>query len=224
VTAAKRARSDQAKIEKRQRLIDAARALFGTREFAGITVDEIAAASGVSKGTVFVYFGTREELFLAVARELFDDYFASLTEAIGGEDVPGSADRLKGFILSSFEGRDDFLKMLPLLGVLIEKNVSDGCLRDFKRFLLGGLVSLGGAADRVFPFLPAAGGGARFFFWIYGVVIGFLNLADPGERARGIIEAESMDPFRFEFGPELEAFLGLVLRGMDQAPAVGSRR
>lgn len=49
-------------------LIEAALDLFVEKGFAATRVEEIAARAGVSKGTLFLYYGSKEELFKAVVR------------------------------------------------------------------------------------------------------------------------------------------------------------
>lgn len=50
-------------------LIEAALALFVEKGFAATRVEEVAAHAGVSKGTLFLYFPSKEDLFKAVVRE-----------------------------------------------------------------------------------------------------------------------------------------------------------
>jgi hypothetical protein len=50
-------------------ILDAARTVFAQRGFAGATIDAIALAAGVAKGTVYLYFESKRELFLASLRE-----------------------------------------------------------------------------------------------------------------------------------------------------------
>lgn len=57
-------RRERKKRETRQRISDVATALFYARGFDAVTVDEIAAAAGVSKMTVFNHFARKEELIL----------------------------------------------------------------------------------------------------------------------------------------------------------------
>lgn len=49
-------------------LLDAALALFAEKGFAATRCEEVAARAGVSKGTLFLYFPTKEDLFKAVVR------------------------------------------------------------------------------------------------------------------------------------------------------------
>lgn len=52
----------------RQKLFDAAMELIGQRGAAAVTVDEIAAAAGVAKGTVYYNFGSKNELVAQLLR------------------------------------------------------------------------------------------------------------------------------------------------------------
>jgi AcrR family transcriptional regulator len=52
-----------------QELVSAALTLFVERGYAATRLEDVAAAAGVSKGTVYLYFANKEELFKAVVRE-----------------------------------------------------------------------------------------------------------------------------------------------------------
>jgi TetR/AcrR family transcriptional regulator len=56
-------------------LLEAALTLFVEKGFAGTRVDEVAKLAGVSKGTLFLYFSSKEELFKAVVRENISGLF-----------------------------------------------------------------------------------------------------------------------------------------------------
>ena len=52
-----------------QELLEAALSLFVEKGFAATRSEEVAAKAGVSKGTLYLYFPSKEELFKAVVRE-----------------------------------------------------------------------------------------------------------------------------------------------------------
>ena len=56
----------------RERLLDAATAVFAERGYRAASVDEIAAAAGVTKGAVYWNFEGKEHLFLALIEERVD--------------------------------------------------------------------------------------------------------------------------------------------------------
>ncbi|WP_426228082.1 TetR/AcrR family transcriptional regulator [Pseudarthrobacter sp. DSP2-3-2b1] len=56
----------------RQKLFEASMELIGERGTAGVTMDEIAAAAGVSKGTVYYNFGSKSDLIAQLLRHGVD--------------------------------------------------------------------------------------------------------------------------------------------------------
>ena len=82
---AERGDDNQAKRERRKEarpgeLLDAALDLFVEKGFAATRSEEVAARAGVSKGTLFLYFPSKEELFKAVVRENMSGRFAEWQE------------------------------------------------------------------------------------------------------------------------------------------------
>ncbi|MGS5088323.1 TetR/AcrR family transcriptional regulator [Hydrogenophaga sp. A37] len=63
-------------------LLDAALALFVEKGFAATRVEEVAARAGVSKGTLFLYFPSKEELFKAVVRETISGRFSEWNQEL----------------------------------------------------------------------------------------------------------------------------------------------
>lgn len=82
---------------KRRQIMEGARATFLARGFDGASMNDIARKAGVSKGTLYVYFASKEALFEALAREgkaRQAERFAKLSE-----DLP-PAETLRRFGLS----------------------------------------------------------------------------------------------------------------------------
>ena len=74
-------RAEPGKRERRKEarpgeLLDAALDLFVEKGFAATRAEEVAARAGVSKGTLFLYFQSKDELFKAVVRENISGRFA----------------------------------------------------------------------------------------------------------------------------------------------------
>jgi TetR/AcrR family transcriptional regulator len=59
---------ERRKQDRPGELLDAALDLFVEKGFAATRVEEVAARAGVSKGTLFLYFPSKEDLFKAVVR------------------------------------------------------------------------------------------------------------------------------------------------------------
>src|SRR5689334_13572910 len=54
---------------KRRQILDGARAVFLSQGFDAASMGEIARAAGVSKGTLYVYFKSKEELFESIVHQ-----------------------------------------------------------------------------------------------------------------------------------------------------------
>ncbi len=72
---------------KRRQIMDGARRTFLANGFDAASMNEIARTAGVSKGTIYVYFDNKEELFEAMIEEercaIFSDLYWALEQ--GGE-------------------------------------------------------------------------------------------------------------------------------------------
>ena len=77
-----RQRRSRRKEARPGELLDAALALFVEKGFAATRVEEVAARAGVSKGTLFIYFPSKEELFKAVVRENISGRFTEWGEEL----------------------------------------------------------------------------------------------------------------------------------------------
>src|ERR1700691_5739767 len=54
---------------KRRQIVEGARSIFPAQGFDGASMNDIAGAAGVSKGTLYVYFDNKEQLFQAIVQE-----------------------------------------------------------------------------------------------------------------------------------------------------------
>jgi AcrR family transcriptional regulator len=68
-----------------------AHTLFAERGYAAVTMDEVAAAVGVTKPLLYNYFGNKEQLYLACMEPAGDALVATVIEAVSRTDSPGDA-------------------------------------------------------------------------------------------------------------------------------------
>jgi AcrR family transcriptional regulator len=86
--------------EGRQYKFELAAGIFTKKGYHKTTVDEIAAAIGVSKGTIYYYFKNKEELYLAIIREGIDLFHGQLCKA--AESPAGPKDKIRKLIRGHF--------------------------------------------------------------------------------------------------------------------------
>ena len=100
----------QRRSEDRPREIcGAALELFAERGFAGTRVDDIAARAGVSKGTLYLYFKDKEEIFGAVVRNTVAPNIAMIRETVAASDMP-----FRLIVQSLLERVVDMAERLPI--------------------------------------------------------------------------------------------------------------
>ncbi len=99
-------------------IVEAALALFSEKGFAATRLDEIAARAGVSKGALYLYFATKEELFRAV-----------VTQAV----APDLA-RVAAFA-RTFEG--SFAGLLSLFARVLAQTVATGSIGPIAKAVIG---------------------------------------------------------------------------------------
>lgn len=195
-------RREQNKLEKRGRIIAAARALFTHKGFDATTSQEIADAAGVAGGTIFTYAKTKDDLLILVFHdEMLEVVERGFTAARGSETL---LDQVIVFFetLVTYHERD-----LPLAHALMRQLGYVGSdeqrtlVRELMTRLLGRLAQLVEAAKgrsevgAASPLLSSARGlFAIYYFHLGGLLSGYLD--------------------RPQFDRNLRTDLGLLLRGL----------
>ncbi|MBT8162754.1 MULTISPECIES: TetR/AcrR family transcriptional regulator [Arthrobacter] len=90
----------------KQRLFEASMELIGVRGASGVTVDEIAAAAGVSKGTVYYNFGSKSDLIAQLLRHGVDIMLDRLRTIEGLHEDPLEA--MEAMLGQAMEFMDDY--------------------------------------------------------------------------------------------------------------------
>jgi AcrR family transcriptional regulator len=76
---------------KRQRIADTAARLFASRPFHKVRLDDVAAAAGVGKGTVYIYYKSKEDLYASLVSGDFRALVHSIRDDVNGHAPPDAA-------------------------------------------------------------------------------------------------------------------------------------
>ncbi len=129
------------KEDRPQEITAAAFSAFAEKGYAATRVDEVARRAGVSKGLLYLYFRTKEELFKAVIRSLVVPRIDALTAMIDASELTAEE-----FLRGPFV---DFIKTLPgsPIAVVIRLMIAEGPKHpDLVQFYWDNVVSRGLAA------------------------------------------------------------------------------
>jgi len=84
-------RYQRRKEDRPQEITEAAFAAFAEKGFTATRVEEVARRAGVSKGLLYLYFKTKEELFKAVIRNVVTPRVDELTRTLDGSELNAEA-------------------------------------------------------------------------------------------------------------------------------------
>ncbi|GAA3819689.1 TetR/AcrR family transcriptional regulator [Cellulomonas soli] len=111
-TAPRRAGRRERGTGVREQILDAAVALIAERGFGATSVDDIASAAGVAKGSVFYNFGSKSALFETVLVEGIERLTTAMREAVDGLHGRAAVESLVGALLTRIREHPDFAKVL----------------------------------------------------------------------------------------------------------------
>jgi AcrR family transcriptional regulator len=209
-----RARREEDKEARRRQLLEAARGLYEATSYDEVKMADVAERARLAKGTVFLYFPTKEALFLALLEELLFAWFARLEAALGQGGGRWTGEQVARTVAESLEGEEALTRLLARLQTVLEQNVTVEQVRGFKERLLAAVVRAGTQVEERLPFL-APGEGVRFFLHVHALVTGLRQMADVAPVAREVLEAPHLAPLRVDFTRELTAALTTLLRGLE---------
>lgn len=113
-------RFQRRKEDRPQEISDAAFEVFAAKGYAAARVDEVARRAGVSKGLLYVYFKTKEELFKAVIKRVVTRRVDALLLAVDETELSSEA-FMRGPLL-------EFMKQIPRspVAVVIRLLIAEG--------------------------------------------------------------------------------------------------
>lgn len=191
--------------------MSAAARLFAERDYEKVLMADIAAEAGLAKGTVYLYFDTKEALFLELVTEQLSAWTTQLTDTLNREN-PDSASIAAAFVTTLSE-RPVLVRLLALLHVVLERNIDADLMRNFKYQLLKLISPLGKALEDLLVLSP--GQGKRVLLWAHAMIVGLAQMTHPSPVLEEVFrQEEALEIFRMDFRSELAASLAALFKGV----------
>ena len=118
--------------QKREEIINACEQLYRTMSFREITLKEIGSITSFSRPTIYNYFETKEEIFLALFKREYDRWNEQLA-AIHYHNEQLTKAQLAEQIAQSLAERQQLLKLLSMNNFDMEANSRQEMLASFKQ-------------------------------------------------------------------------------------------
>ena len=207
------AMTDDDKDRRRREFLDAAHRLFRERRDLP-PVAEIATLAGLAKGTVYRYFRSKEEIFIALLEDDFVQLFAALSVILG--KLPTAPAKAAPVFARNYvrliATMDDLLPLASLANGVLEQNLPVEAMRRFKTLLANGLDAAGAELERRFAGL-AHGQGATLLLHTYALTLGLWQALDYPQALRALLRKPELRSLDRNFASELEAAIRIQWLG-----------
>ncbi len=163
--------SEELTNARREEILTACRELYETQSFKDITIKEIGQRTSFTRTSIYNYFETKEEIFLALFQREYELFAAELDALCRREDAL-SQDALASEFAHALERRPLMLKLLSMNLYDMEANSRMERLVAFKRAYGASITALDRCLEQ---FLPALGAQGRQHFlyaflpFVYGL-------------------------------------------------------
>ncbi|MBK9605860.1 MAG: TetR family transcriptional regulator [Betaproteobacteria bacterium] len=206
-----RAMLEEDKQLRRQAILSAAAALLLQHPERLASVQDVALQSGLAKGTMYLYFRTKEEIYLAVHEQQTHQFFDTLEALLARERSRPSLKRLTRNVVEAIRQHPSFLP-LAIQCPEFERNADLDVVAHCKAGIGARLQHIGAAMEITYPRLKK-GDGARLLIRSYGLMLGLWQLTAPTPVRERLLERAELAVFRLDYLVQLEAALYAMWRG-----------
>ncbi|WP_037493620.1 TetR family transcriptional regulator [Sneathiella glossodoripedis] len=211
--AGKRAVSEEQKQARRNSVLVAAGDLFLQAGYFEVSMSMIAKKAGIAKGTIYIYFQTKEELFLSLLLSELGEWFENLRDELRKASVPLENNEFVEILRDTFLHRIRLQRLISLMHLILEKNVSYDEAFAFKRELLALMRSTSPLIEKALPYLPENGGN-QVLIEFHSLLIGWSHITETSPIVERVQQHPEIQGLKFELEDALFNSLSLVLDGM----------
>lgn len=214
-----RARDPEQKAQRREELLGAARTLLTTEGLAGVGLSAIARAAGLAKSNVYRYFGSREEILMAL---LADDAFAWLAE-FEREIAPlagrNDATQVAAILARTISAHALTCQLIAVVAGVLEHNTSAAAAAEFKQQMLDLSIRIRNAIHAALPAIPIDRVIA-FVRYLHALIAGLWPMAHPAPMMAPLLRRPEYASLASDFETDLRGCLRPLLDGLCRAGAL----
>lgn len=206
-----RAHQPDEKNARRQEILAAAAGLWPATSFADFRMATLAAHAGLAKGTLYLYFSSKEHLFLALLEQSLYPWMDRLTHRLAAQRRPTPASVARLFT-EAFAADPTVDRLLPLLESVLEHSIDAPTALAFKQRLLANATPLARALERTLPALARRG--LEVLILIRALHSGYRQMADAAPIVQQVLaDHAALAPLRVDFTRGFQAALARALAG-----------
>jgi AcrR family transcriptional regulator len=203
------------KRERHDAILDAAEQVLMKAPDRVASVAEVADHAGLAKGTVYLYFPSKEELLLAVHERRIDGFFRNVI-ALVESGTPVTIDAMFALTRAHLVEPPLFLPLASRCFALMAHSIPIETAKAFKLRMAARLERAGAGLERHFPTLPPSGGVA-LLRRSYALILGLWHMSATagGEATHCAMPGPGASPvFAWSYPTELDVALRALWQGM----------
>lgn len=200
------------KEERHQALLDAAERLLLRTPERVPSVAEVADEAGLAKGTVYLYFPSKEELLLALHERNVQGFFSALIEVLDGQRRVDVA-RVLSLTHEHIVERPLFLPLAARVFGLMSQSIPAESAVAFKQRMAVRLERAGAGLERHFRTL-SPGEGLVLLRHSYALILGLWQMAGASGVCPVAAPGDQPAAFQFSYGTDLDRALTALWRGV----------
>ncbi|MDT2008307.1 TetR/AcrR family transcriptional regulator [Rhodococcus opacus] len=212
----RRAHSDEQRAQRREAILDVARAMLDEMRVASLSLNELSRRVGLAKSNVLRYFESREAVLLELLDRETREWLGDLEAALGNPpaDTAAGPELVAATIATTVAARPAFCDLCGSAAGVLEHNVSADVAADYKHAAIANSVRL---AELVGPFVGGlSASGAPLFVGMVNVLVGGVWAAS--QPSPGMAAAYAADPelaaMRLNFETAVREMIATVLAGL----------
>ncbi|MCT8334626.1 TetR family transcriptional regulator [Leptospira sp. 85282-16] len=207
----KRAVLEKDKLSKRTSILQSAAFLLQKKDWAELSMDEVAKRAKIAKGTLYLYFPTKEDLCLRVHNADYEVWFLDM-ETFLTETKVVNAEVFSNWFVDSMDRHVRFLKLLPIVPTILEKNASVETIREFKRSLKSQIFRILPLLIQVFPFLKEQSA-FLFLMQCHALAVGSWSHGFPSNQVKDAVKEDGLAMFVLDYKLFLRTSILTLLNG-----------
>lgn len=208
----KRAISENEKNVKAEMIIDAAAELWNETDFEGFTMQALAQKMNLAKGTLYLYFKTKEEVFLSLYHRLLSSWFMEIENSFT-KNNDWTSEKIARTLSLSLSNMSPLIRLIAILGTVLEKNISYEKAVEFKTWLVHVFNKTASLIEQSLPTLRK-GDGHTILVFLQAMGAGLYSMSYGSPVIQEVLKKKEFQSLHIDFSKTLRQGMEVFINGL----------
>jgi len=211
-----RARTDEKKNERKEAIYQAAFTLFKNNGYDKVSFNGIALEAGFTKSNMYRYFSSKDDIFLNVFADLFEQWVEDFSQQLKMLDQEVSAKYFADAWLKTLLSHPKLLDLMPILFTSLERNSSFEQLLKFKRLSMNLLYRLTLDITNIYPDIEGENA-FKLLTLSYAATSNYWAATMQSDALKKIYQLDEFQVLRPDFEKDLTTSIEIIIQGLKAA-------